>query len=340
MALQGTIDAFPLGDVLGLLSSSSKTGRLVLEGDRGTATLWIEDGRVVGGGGSARHADTAELFVFEMLRFGDGSFAFDSGGSEVPEVSVQPTPLAQAVEVARGLLDEWDAVAAIVPSTRHRVRLVAELASPSVTIGSDQWPLVVAAGTRPTVAEVIEQVRLGELDGCSAIAALVGAGVLEVQEPSVEAAPPSANGTAPHRAAEPAARAAPSEPAAFPDHFPIDDLVGAEDGTPTDPWTEVPDVDDWDVVIDDTLEGADGGAQPHALPDERPIEPVGHLGHLEGTEPAPAEEPDTADATDEVLRQMSRLSPQAAEAIAAALNPTPAVDDRGTDGPSSFLEAQ
>ena len=58
MALQGTIDAFPLTDVLQLLSSASKSGRLLLEGDRGRAELWIEEGSVIGGdpAGSASKA--------------------------------------------------------------------------------------------------------------------------------------------------------------------------------------------------------------------------------------------------------------------------------------------
>ena len=338
MALQGTIDAFPLADVLALLSSSSKTGRLVLEGDRGTATLWIEEGQVVGGSGRQSAGATAASLVFELLRFGEGSFSFDSGSSGSPEVAVAPTPLAEALDAARGLLQEWDAIAAVVPSTRHRIALEPQLSEPSVTIEASRWPLVVAAGRVPAVDEVIEELGLDELAACAEIASLVTAGLLRVEEPRDTAS--HEIGTTLGEGSAPPLLQDEEPPAAFPDHFPIDDLVGAEDGTPTDPWTEVPDVDDWDVVIDDTLEGADGGAQPHALPDERPIEPVGHLGHLEGTEPAPAEEPDTADATDEVLRQMSRLSPQAAEAIAAALNPTPAVDDRGTDGPSSFLEAQ
>ena len=50
VALQGTIDAFPLTDVLHLLSTSARSGRLVLDGDRGAATIWLEEGNVIGGG--------------------------------------------------------------------------------------------------------------------------------------------------------------------------------------------------------------------------------------------------------------------------------------------------
>ena len=50
MALQGTIDAFPVVDVLQLLAGSRKTGRLIVEGDRSTAQLFVVDGSATGGG--------------------------------------------------------------------------------------------------------------------------------------------------------------------------------------------------------------------------------------------------------------------------------------------------
>ena len=44
MALQGTIDSFVLVDVMRLLGSSSKSGRLIVNGDRGSANLWFDRG--------------------------------------------------------------------------------------------------------------------------------------------------------------------------------------------------------------------------------------------------------------------------------------------------------
>ncbi|HLU41081.1 MAG TPA: DUF4388 domain-containing protein [Microthrixaceae bacterium] len=321
MALQGTIDAFPLADVLALLSSSSKTGRLVLEGDRGTATLWIEEGQVVGGSGRQSAGATAASLVFELLRFGEGSFSFDSGSSGSPEVAVAPTPLAEALDAARGLLQEWDAIAAVVPSTRHRIALEPQLSEPSVTIEASRWPLVVAAGRVPAVDEVIEELGLDELAACAEIASLVTAGLLRVEEPRDTAS--HETGTTLGEGSAPPLLQDEEPPAAFPDHFPIDDLVGTSTNGSEEPWTGTTDGDDWDVVIADTLEGDGAPAFGGDPAPAAPAEPAAAAG-------APV------DATDEVLRQMSKLSPQAAEAIAAALNPTPTppAEDEHPDGPS------
>ena len=79
LALQGTLDTFSLPDVLKLLATTSKTGRLRIDGDRGQGSVWMREGRVVDADAdrSVDGAPTDEV-VFELLRFGSGSFAFDA----------------------------------------------------------------------------------------------------------------------------------------------------------------------------------------------------------------------------------------------------------------------
>ena len=70
MALQGTIDTFPLAEVLQLLCTANKSGRLTLDGDRGTGVLWVTDGSLIGGEVGGRSVDAPAHLVFELLRFG------------------------------------------------------------------------------------------------------------------------------------------------------------------------------------------------------------------------------------------------------------------------------
>ena len=103
MALQGTIDAFPVVDVLNLLAGSHKTGRLIVEGDRSTAQLFVLDGAVTGGG--VQGIDEAPLadVVAELLRYSEGSFLFEPGTlAPAPQepgdlISLVETQLAQAM---------------------------------------------------------------------------------------------------------------------------------------------------------------------------------------------------------------------------------------------------
>src|SRR5919106_1274303 len=47
LALQGTLDTFSLPDVLRLLATTAKTGRLRIDGDRGQGSVWLRDGSIV-----------------------------------------------------------------------------------------------------------------------------------------------------------------------------------------------------------------------------------------------------------------------------------------------------
>src|SRR3954453_23344168 len=80
VALQGTLDTFALPDVLRLLASTKKTGRLRVSGNRGTGSVWVDGGGVTGAEATGvGDAPTSSDVLFELLRSGDGSFTFEAG---------------------------------------------------------------------------------------------------------------------------------------------------------------------------------------------------------------------------------------------------------------------
>ncbi len=390
MALQGTIDAFPLTDVLALLSSSDRSGRLVLDGDRGHAGLWIDQGAVIGGD-TAGPSGRAALLVFEMLRFSDGSFVFDAPTpqEESPTQVVEPVALTDCVEEATALLEEWARIESVVPSGRHVVRLAPEPPATELTVGADEWRVLVAVGDGPSVATAARRLDLDEFGVSESIAAMVERSLLIIDEPrddatgcEVDAAfadpggEPASDGpselhptTTPDAGNEPLADDAGPEgatPAAdddvFPERFPIDDLV-ADDPDTDRRWTD--DGDDasagsrfaaaqtFEPLGGEDLGGFDRDPLMTGAPElsDRTAEAwdeVVAAAQSASTDDAHAAAARSDDTADEVLRQMSRLSPKAAEAIAAALNtpaaPAPPVAaapttsaDRTDDGPVSFL---
>ena len=269
MALQGTIDSFPLTEVLTLLASSKKSGRLALDGDRGSAALWISDGDVVGGDMVGGGGATAASLLFEMLRFTDASFAFDAAPADsLPQHSVEATPLAAAMDEAATLLTEWDDIVAVVPSLAHRVVLVDELPDDSVTLDAASWSLVIAAAADPVVAVIGDALGLDEFGACAAAASLVERGLATMTEPaSHELANAEVGGrfvsdttdrshddrgageVADHPSSdrpsidlaelsdltEQPSDDGPTEPG-FPERFPIDDLLGGDASDADDTW--------------------------------------------------------------------------------------------------------
>src|SRR5438270_11602906 len=81
VSLKGSLDDFPLPDVLALLASTKKRGELRVAGQQAAGRVWMAEGAVVGAeSGSAREPVDV---LFQLLRVDAGNFSFDPH-AEVP----------------------------------------------------------------------------------------------------------------------------------------------------------------------------------------------------------------------------------------------------------------
>ncbi|MDH3682310.1 MAG: DUF4388 domain-containing protein [Acidimicrobiia bacterium] len=179
--LQGSLENFALDEVLGLLSSTSKTGRLSLDGDRGSGTLSLVDGRLVDATVNySCNGTSPEDIVFELLRYVAGSFSFDmcpvedgDGGRDVAEVLAS----------AEGRLADWRTIEAVVPSLDHAVKPAESLPAEEITINRAEWSTlrIITAGC--PVSVVCEELGLGEVEGSRQIKGLAERGLVVVGPP-------------------------------------------------------------------------------------------------------------------------------------------------------------
>lgn len=162
MALQGTLDTFELPDVLRLLESTSKSGRLRVNGSSTDGSLWVDDGMIIASYSSSQVADGDHVGVlFELLRLHDGQFLFVA--EDKPEEIKSPVTVGDLVTQAERHLEEWREIEEIVPSTDAWVRLVPELSSSTVTLEAESWRLVVAIGPGTTVASLGAHLGLSQV---------------------------------------------------------------------------------------------------------------------------------------------------------------------------------
>ena len=179
MALQGTLDTFALPDVLRLLAATKKTGRLHLDGNRGSGDVWVLTGDVVAIEVTGASTTGPVEHLFELLRYTDGAFAFQPDDTHPsPEVAVEVEPL---LTQAEALLDEWRIIESVVPSLASWVTLVPELSTPNVTLDRDRWRTLAAIGAGSTVGELGNRLELGELPVSRAVKELVESGLAAIE---------------------------------------------------------------------------------------------------------------------------------------------------------------
>lgn len=182
MALQGTLETFSLPDVLQLLSSTKKSGCLRVSGDRGDGSLWVKDGAVVASKASGAPQATAAVdVVFELLRFAEGEFVFEDG-DEATDAGA-PAEVQALLDEAGGMLEEWQAIEAVVPSGDHWVSLKATAPGDEVILSADTWRAVVAVGDGRAVQALGAGLELAELPVARLVKSLVEQGLVEVGEP-------------------------------------------------------------------------------------------------------------------------------------------------------------
>jgi hypothetical protein len=190
VALEGTLDTVSLPEVLRLLAAG-KTGRLQLDGPRGSGAILVRDGRVAAAEtprtGAVQAADEVAEAVFELLRWETGSFAFAAAPAQGPDDGAEQSAGSAVDEVlaeASARLDRWRAVEAVVPSPACAVDVVDELQGDSATVSAGSWPVLVAAARSTTVAEIGARLELDEVAASGAVRELVAAGLARVGEAS------------------------------------------------------------------------------------------------------------------------------------------------------------
>ena len=153
MALQGTLDTFELPDVLRLLASTKKTGRLLLHGDRGEGSVWLADGQV-DGGPDRRRRRTATRATACSTCSGPAKAASPSSPAWRRTRRARPTTSSRCSTPTERRLAEWREIEAVVPSLHAWVRWCPELPAPEVTVDAATWRLVATIGSGITVGDL------------------------------------------------------------------------------------------------------------------------------------------------------------------------------------------
>ncbi len=192
MALQGNIESFPVSDILRLLHGQDQTGRLRVEGDRGTLSIFMESGRLVAAEHNGEIGITILDAMVELIRSTSGSFAFDTDVR--PVVAAEPEQLEAVLSEAEFCVAEWEEIEADVPSLEMWAQPVDTLTDDSITINAEQWRLLVAMGSGASLATLRTVTGLRPLEIAREAKTLADLGGIKLVEESEMAEPVAADG--------------------------------------------------------------------------------------------------------------------------------------------------
>lgn len=302
MALQGTLDTFELPDVLRLLASTKKSGRLRLQSDRGDGSVWLTDGQVVAVSSSAGSKADPGAGLFDLLRAREGSFAFGSDETSPDATSGIEVELLLADALER--LAEWREIEKVVPSIHAWVALASDLPSAEMTIDASTWTMVTAVAGGVTVGELGTAMGLAEVDVCRIVRDLVELGLGCVTEGAATAKLTADRGAVAADRFEPVPVAHEELVAPVAPMAPVGDEPAAASWLTQEPA---------DLV-------ASEASNVHTLPHRSDIrdEVVDSGVGTNGSSNDLGDYGLDDDEADEVARQLAMLSPKAAQAVAAA----------------------
>lgn len=338
VALSGTLDTFALPDVLRLLASTAKTGRLRITGDRGSGSVWMQDGNVVAAelaSAVTQEPSDAEV-VFGLLRFVAGSFTFEADAS-APHAGT-PEALEPVLGAAENMLVEWRSIEAVIPSLDLWVGLSASLEGPDVMVDQMRWRGISAIGSGAQVGGVAESLNMSEINSCRLMKELIELGLVQfIDEPAGLPAPMMFEPTPIENEVDQLVAEVAAEDVAIAEIAEFE-----EDGGRGEPEVMLDELDALDdapsFATDDDLDAASSEAgtpslaalassddviDPLLSPGD-PLEAMAAAEHMftAGGESDAGDELDPA----EMARQLANLSPKAAKAVAAAAKATTEVE--------------
>jgi hypothetical protein len=138
--------------------------------------------------------------LFELLRFEDGSFAFDADAPVDSAGSGAGEDVDTLLEGAGVILAEWREIESVVPSLDAWVVLAPDLPGPDITVDAATWRLVATIGSGLTVADLAAALELPEVPVCRIVRDLVVLGLGVVTDaPAAPAWEPAAAAEDPGR---------------------------------------------------------------------------------------------------------------------------------------------
>ena len=198
--MQGTLDDFPLPDIIQLVSLSKKTGSVEIRSSDGAGTgkMFFLNGRIV----SAQLEDLPPVeAILTFFTFPGGDFRFIDND---PAPHTEPITKSNELLLIEGVgrAEEWQKLRERIPSLDAVLGLVADPAvtQRDINLKPEEWRILTMINGRDSLRAISQRTGLGNFRTARIIYHLIQAGLIAVQSiapPPAAPRPPPAVPNAP-----------------------------------------------------------------------------------------------------------------------------------------------
>ncbi|MFN2144754.1 MAG: DUF4388 domain-containing protein [Anaerolineales bacterium] len=171
--LRGNLAQLSLLDILRMLSSGSRTGRLDVRQGAKTGEIYLQRGSIV-------HAVTGtqmgEKGVYTLMSWLEGEFSF-TPDVEPPERSIEAATEQLMLEASRQA-QQWEDIKDVISSTDTVFNINPSGSTSTVSLKPIEWQVLAQVNGEKSVAEIAEVLSLNEFDVARIIYSLTTAGLM------------------------------------------------------------------------------------------------------------------------------------------------------------------
>ena len=171
--LKGNLAQLALLDILKMLSTGNRTGRLDIHQGAKSGEIYLQYGSIV-------HAVTGtqigEACLYTLMGWLEGDFSF-TPNVDIPEVSINTTTEQMLLEASRQA-DQWEDIKEVVSSTDVVFNISPSGSTDTVSLKPIEWQVLTQVNGQRSISEIAEILDLHEFEVAKIIYSLTTAGLL------------------------------------------------------------------------------------------------------------------------------------------------------------------
>lgn len=180
MQLEGTIQTFPLRELIEMITYSSVTGVLEVRSEADLVQIYFYDGRPYHATASELTGIEAVVHLFELPK--EASFQFVAGHTVTQETLQIDTW--DMLDRAERQAKQWQRVRPILPSLDVVPALLPTTNLNNVQIHVQAWPVLSAINAQRTIKQIAEEIDLELLEVCLILVYLLERKLIGIKKPS------------------------------------------------------------------------------------------------------------------------------------------------------------